>query len=68
MDGGMTKNRDTTEPQSPTGAIVLKRGQSAQAQRDKRSKLALKSNMARRKAQMRARDTEAAHQSGTDKK
>ena len=41
---------------------VLKRGQSAQVQRDLRSKAALKANMARRKAQMRGKEAEAANQ------
>ena len=48
-----------TEPVDPSGALggsALKRGQSAQVQRDLRSKAALKTNMARRKAQVRARD------------
>ena len=55
----MRQGHAMTEPVDPSGALggsALKRGQSAQAQRDLRSKAALKTNMARRKAQVRARD------------
>ena len=48
--------------ESPANAAPLKRGQSAQVQRDLRSKAALKANMARRKAQLRDRETEAPDQ------
>ena len=56
----MDEDGDTSGSDTALGAPPLKRGQSAQMQRDMRSKLALKANMARRKAQVRARDTEAA--------
>ena len=64
-----------TKPVNPNASETapLKRGQSAQVQRDLRSKAALKANMARRKAQvsdkaqmrgaqMRGKETEAADQ------
>ena len=56
MDKAMTK---PVNPNAPETA-PLKRGQSAQVQRDLRSKAALKANMARRKAQMRGKETEVA--------
>jgi hypothetical protein len=62
MDKGMSEPVKTKGPHATTDPAPLKRGQSAQVQRDKRSKAALKANMARRKAQGRARDTEAANQ------
>ena len=51
-----------TKPVNPNApeTAPLKRGQSAQVQRDLRSKAALKANMARRKAQMRGKETEVA--------
>ncbi len=52
----MTEQGDTSRSKTSIDTPVLKRGQTAQAQRDARSKLALKANMARRKAQVRARD------------
>ena len=48
----MNKPVDTNTPQSTAEPAALKRGQSAQVQRDLRSKAALKANMARRKAQV----------------
>ena len=56
MDIAMTKVPDPIQPERADAAPPLKRGQSAQVQRDLRSKAALKANMARRKAQVRARD------------
>jgi hypothetical protein len=61
MDDAMSKPVQTNGPQSPADATPMKRGQSAQAQRDKRSKAALKANMARRKAQVRARSDPEEH-------
>jgi hypothetical protein len=61
MDKTMSKPVQTNSPQSPADAPPMKRGQSAQAQRDKRSKAALKANMARRKAQVRARSDPEEH-------
>ena len=64
----MTKTRPPSLPEPDAAALPLKRGQSAQVQRDLRSKAALKANMARRKAQMRGkaqvrgRETEASDQ------
>jgi hypothetical protein len=58
----MNKPPVPDQPQSLSAAPPLKRGQSAQVQRDLRSKAALKANMARRKAQVRGRETEAADQ------
>ena len=55
----MSKPPDTNATASPP---ALKRGQSAQVQRNLRSKAALKANMARRKAQVRGKETEAPHQ------
>ena len=54
----MTKPVDPDAPET----APLKRGQSAQVQRDLRSKAALKANMARRKAQVRGKETEVADQ------
>ena len=53
-----------TKPSDPVvrETALLKRGQSAQVQRDLRSKAALKANMARRKAQMRGKEIEDAEQ------
>ena len=54
-----------TKPNDPKGAAdaqmpaPLKRGQSAQVQRDLRSKAALKANMARRKAQVSGKAQDA---------
>ena len=62
----MRKPDPTNDQPSTATPSALKRGQSAQVQRDKRSKLALKANMARRKAQVRARDTEAADHGSTE--
>ena len=56
MDSGMNKQTPPEQPNPTDGSPPLKRGQSAQVQRDLRSKAALKANMARRKAQVRARD------------
>ena len=56
MDIVMTKASQPCQPDHADAAPPLKRGQSAQMQRDLRSKAALKANMARRKAQVRARD------------
>jgi hypothetical protein len=61
MDDAMSNPVQTNGPQSPADATPMKRGQSAQAQRDKRSKAALKANMARRKAQVRARSDPEDH-------
>jgi hypothetical protein len=61
MDKAMSKPVQTNSPQSPAEPTPMKRGQSAQAQRDKRSKEALKANMARRKAQVRARGAPEEH-------
>ena len=64
----MTKSDAPGDHNSPQMPAPLKRGQSAQAQRDLRSKAALKANMARRKAQVlrkaqiRGKETEAADQ------
>ena len=58
----MTKTRPPSLPEPDAAALPLKRGQSAQVQRDLRSKAALKANMARRKAQVRGRETEASDQ------
>lgn len=58
MDECMAKSVDP----DAAATAVLKRGQSAQVQRDLRSKAALKANMARRKAQMRGKEAEAANQ------
>jgi hypothetical protein len=68
MDEWMKQPADPLGPEKPQQPAPLKRGQSAQAQRDLRSKAALKANMARRKAQVlgkaqvRGRETEAADQ------
>ncbi len=70
----MTKPDDLGPVHSDQMPAPLKRGQSAQVQRDLRSKAALKANMARRKAQVsgkaqgadkaqvQAKETEAANQ------
>jgi hypothetical protein len=64
----MSKPFDPDPPERPANPAPLKRGQSAQVQRDLRSKAALKANMARRKAQIsgktqaRGKETEAATQ------
>ena len=55
----MIKSPDPVAPSDASDAVPLKRGQSAQVQRDLRSKAALKANMAKRKAQMRGKETEA---------
>ena len=62
MDEWMSKPDQTDDQPGLAEPIVLKRGQSAQVQRDLRSKAALKANMAKRKAQMRGRETEASDQ------
>jgi hypothetical protein len=66
MDKDMSEPVKTKGPPAPPDPAPLKRGQSAQVQRDTRSKAALKANMARRKAQGRARETEAANQGGPE--
>ena len=62
----MTKASQPCQPDHADAAPLLKRGQSAQMQRDLRSKAALKANMARRKAQVRARDDQDAGQDTPD--
>jgi hypothetical protein len=62
MDWAMNKPAETQAPHGTAEPAQLKRGQSAQVQRDLRSKAALKANMAKRKAQIRGKETEAADQ------
>jgi hypothetical protein len=66
MDSKMIKKPDPADPTGVSQPLPLKRGQSAQALRDKRSKEALKANMARRKAQVKVRKTEASDQGGPE--
>jgi hypothetical protein len=68
MDRTMNTPDDKSGPEHASANPLLKRGQTAQMQRDKRSKLALKANMARRKEQARARETEAANQGSPEDK
>ena len=62
----MTETSPPGPPERLDAAPPLKRGQSEQVQRDLRSKAALKANMARRKAQTRARDDQDADQATSD--
>lgn len=66
MDIVMTKASQPYQPDHADAAPPLKRGQSAQMQRDLRSKAALKANMARRKAQVRAREDQDAGEDTSD--
>lgn len=62
----MIKPTHPEQPEQPDTTPPLKRGQSAQVQRDLRSKAALKTNMARRKAQARAREAQDADQNSPE--